>query len=135
VDTIRTPSEDGRRRRRRHSAEFKADVVASCCKPGVSIASVALANGVNANLVRRWMIAAEAGVDRGAPRVASDKTKALAVPPSFVALQLPAPSSSQAASTPAATHIEVTRGLTKIVMTWPVTAVAECAALIRELLR
>ena len=72
MDAIPTHSEDGRRR---HSAEFKADVVASCCKAGVSIASVALANGVNANLVRRWVIAAEAGVDRGAPRVASDKTK------------------------------------------------------------
>jgi len=33
----------GRRRRRRHSAEFKAAVIRECLKPGVSIAAVALA--------------------------------------------------------------------------------------------
>ncbi|MBV8618872.1 MAG: transposase [Curvibacter sp.] len=44
---------EGRRRRRIHSAEFKAHIVAACCKPGVSSASVAMANGINANLVRR----------------------------------------------------------------------------------
>lgn len=45
----------GRRRRRRHSDEFKARVVAQCRQPGVSIAGVALANGLNANLLRRWV--------------------------------------------------------------------------------
>jgi transposase len=42
-----------RRRRRTHSAEFKAKVVSACRQPGVSIAAVALANGLNANLLRR----------------------------------------------------------------------------------
>lgn len=37
---------DGRRRRRTHSSEFKAQVVASCRYPGVSIAAIAMANGV-----------------------------------------------------------------------------------------
>ena len=45
---------EGRRRRRKHSDEFKAHIVAACCKPGVSSASVAMANGINANLLRRW---------------------------------------------------------------------------------
>ena len=36
----------GRRRRRRHSAEFKAAVIEECLRPGVSIAAVALAHGV-----------------------------------------------------------------------------------------
>src|SRR4029453_6966754 len=35
--------------------EFKAHVVAACMQPGVSIAAVAMANGVNANLARRWV--------------------------------------------------------------------------------
>ena len=55
-------SDDGnitRRRRRQHSAEFKAKVVAACRKPGVSIAAVALANRLNANLLRRWVVAEE----------------------------------------------------------------------------
>lgn len=38
----------GRRRQRIHSAEFKAQIVATCCRPGVSSAAVALANGINA---------------------------------------------------------------------------------------
>src|ERR1035438_9375570 len=47
--------EKPRRRRRLHSEEFKDEVVRACSEPGVSVAGVALANGVNANLVRRWM--------------------------------------------------------------------------------
>ncbi|WP_354320197.1 transposase [Pseudacidovorax sp. 1753] len=46
---------DGRRRRRLHSAEFKAHIVAACCQPGVSSASAAMANGINASPVRRWV--------------------------------------------------------------------------------
>lgn len=45
-------------RRRRHSDAFKSEVVDACRRPGVSIAAVALANGLNANLVRRWMVEA-----------------------------------------------------------------------------
>ena len=40
-----------RRPRRRHSAAFKAEVLAACVQPGASVASVALARGINANLV------------------------------------------------------------------------------------
>jgi transposase len=54
VNTIETVK-GGRRRRRRHPDEFKANLVAACSQPGVSIASVALANGINANLLRRWI--------------------------------------------------------------------------------
>jgi len=40
--------------RRRHDAEFKAKVLAACDEPGASISGVALAHGLNANLVRQW---------------------------------------------------------------------------------
>src|SRR2546427_6841361 len=43
------------RSRRRHSAEFKAEVVQACRQPGVSIAAVSLSYGLNANLGPRWM--------------------------------------------------------------------------------
>ena len=49
----------GRRRRRRHSAEFKASVIEECLRPGVSIAAVALAHGLNANMLRKWVIDGE----------------------------------------------------------------------------
>ena len=64
VDTWTLPrklSQPGRRRRRHHSVFFKAEAVGACQQPGVSIASVALARGLNANLLRRWVQEAERG--------------------------------------------------------------------------
>ena len=43
------------RKRGRYSNELKQDLVAACSVPGVSVASIALANGINANLLRRWV--------------------------------------------------------------------------------
>jgi transposase len=60
VDTIgRERTEHGRpprRVKRCHSSEFKARVVAECEVRGASVAGVSLAHGVNANLVRKWII-------------------------------------------------------------------------------
>jgi len=44
------------RRRVRYNEDFKRQVVTTCPKPGTSTAAVALANGLNANLLRRWMV-------------------------------------------------------------------------------
>ena len=41
--------------RRTHSPEFKASVLAACRQPGASIAAVALAHGLNANVVHKWL--------------------------------------------------------------------------------
>ena len=40
--------------RRSFDDQFKARVLAECQRPGASVASVALANGLNANLVHKW---------------------------------------------------------------------------------
>jgi transposase-like protein len=45
-----------RRTKRSHSEEFKQSVVQACAQPGASVAGVALTNGVNANLVRKWCL-------------------------------------------------------------------------------
>ena len=42
------------RQRRSYSVEYKAGAI-KACKPGISMAAVALANGLNANMLRRWM--------------------------------------------------------------------------------
>ena len=42
--------------RRTHSPEFKARVLAACRQPGASIAAVALAHGINANVLRKWLV-------------------------------------------------------------------------------
>lgn len=40
--------------RRRYAAEFKREVVIESMAPGASIAKVALAHGINANLLHTW---------------------------------------------------------------------------------
>lgn len=42
--------------RRTYSPEYKLEIVEECSVPGVSVAAVALAHRMNANLVRRWMV-------------------------------------------------------------------------------
>ncbi len=46
-----TPS---RRRRRDHSPELKRELVRQCLLPGASVSSIAMAHGINANLVFKW---------------------------------------------------------------------------------
>jgi|SRR5580693_940912 transposase len=41
--------------RRTYSESAKRAVVQLCLRPGVSVASTALAHGINANLLRRWI--------------------------------------------------------------------------------
>ena len=59
MSTTKQVIETGRRRRRRHSAFFKAEAVGACQQPGVSVAAVALARGLNANMLRNWVRKAE----------------------------------------------------------------------------
>ncbi len=117
----------GRRRRRKHSAEFKAHVVAACSKSGVSSASVAMANGINANLVRRWVKDAEGEREEVGQVVAAKSVK----PPATKFVPLPLPSPALVSDI----RIELQRGATKVVVTWPSSAAAQCAAWMRELLR
>ena len=42
--------------RRTYSPEYKREIVDECSVPGVSVAAVALAHRMNANLVRRWIV-------------------------------------------------------------------------------
>src|SRR5690349_7461310 len=87
VDTILP---QGRRRRRLHSDEFKANAVAAAAQPGASMAAVAMSVGINANLLRRWVRDAES-----VPVKASTPAKTVAAgataPSAFIAVQLPAP--------------------------------------------
>ena len=127
MNTTPIPIRSGRRRRRTHSAEFKAEVVASCRHPGVSIAAVAMANGVNANLARRWVVEAERCAQHDDRLLA--RVSCVAQTPAFVPVQLP---STQPAPD---IRIELRRGATAISVSWPSTEAAQCAVWMRELLR
>jgi transposase len=131
MNTIPQQQSEARRRRRLHSDEFKADAVAACQQPGMSMAAVAMSRGVNANLLRRWVKLAESPVEARSSAHEMAPAKQIPTPQAFVPLQLPA-----AAPTPAATiNVELRRGNTTINVTWPSDAAAECAAWMRELLR
>ena len=41
--------------RRVHSAEFKARILTECRQPGASVSAVAIAHGLNTNVVRKWL--------------------------------------------------------------------------------
>lgn len=132
MDTIDRAGQTGRRRRRRHSAEFKAEVTQACGHPGVSIAAVALSHGLNANLLRRWLIEHSPGSALlPAPMPTS---RAQQTPPNdqseFVPIKLdtghaPAPD----------IRIEMRRGPSTISVSWPAQEAAACAAWLREWLR
>jgi transposase len=53
--------------RRRYDPSSKARLVAECLLPGASVSRVALAHGVNANLVRKWIKAAKVPGPEGGP--------------------------------------------------------------------
>jgi len=131
VHTNEEASEVAPRRRRRHSDEFKAGLVAACSQPGVSIASVALANGVNANLLRRWMGGLQRVVAADHDRAASATPAVTAAQPAFVALQV----RGTASLAEPELRIELKRGATTVMVNWPFSAIAASAAWLREILR
>jgi transposase len=50
----------GRDGRRRYDPGSKARLVSACLEPGVSISGLALAHGINANVLRKWVKDAKA---------------------------------------------------------------------------
>ena len=135
MDTSVVVESPGRRTHRRHSAAFKAQVIDACRQSGVSISAVALANGLNANMLRRWLTEAE----RVGPAVASSQdglaASAFGVassPPGFVAVQMPM---QAGVSVEPDIHIKLTRGPMKIAMRWPACLASDCATWLREVLR
>lgn len=124
--------------RRKHSAELKARVLSECREPGASIAAVALAHGLNANLVRKWLVGRGLGrpsgesaelvqpslVMRAAVNGAPGGGRAPQGP--FVALQMPD-------AGPQAIQIELSRGERRLTVSWPAAQAESCAAWLREL--
>jgi transposase-like protein len=128
VSTTKQVIETGRRRRRRHSALFKAEAVGACQQPGVSIAAVALARGLNANMLRDWVRKAE----RSGRPIAIRPTvpdAALQTPEGFVPVGLPA------SPTEGTIRIVVRRKGRTVSIEWPGSAAHECALMLRELVR
>jgi transposase len=115
---------ESRERRRRYGAELKAQIMAECEAPGASVARVAMAHGINANVVHRWRQLAREG---GARRTRPPTTPAT----SFVPVVLSdAPPGTKVSDI----HIELRRGATALAIRWPMSAATQCAVWLRELL-
>lgn len=132
ASTINLPAAG--RRRGRYSDAFKAKIVAACKAPGISTAAVALANGLNTNLVRRWMLESDPG-RKVVTRAPSPRTMSPGLPsppspsvsPGFVPLALNAPGAD--------IRIELRQGDQLITVYWPMAAAAQCLSALQDWLR
>jgi transposase len=122
------------RARRKHPPEFKAQVIAACLRPGVSIAAVALANQLNANFLRSWVKAHRARQQAGVP---GNISKELRGDSACVSATTLVPVSLQAADAPPSgdIQIEIRRQQTVFQISWPTSQATACAQWLREVLR
>jgi transposase-like protein len=93
---------------RRHSDEFRARVIEMARQPHTSVAAVALANGLNANMLRRWVRESEVADDA---RIDDPQQRDVAMP-AFVQLQMcgqPPMPASLPAQTAASVVVEIQR--------------------------
>ena len=138
MDTSHTQSQvvqATKRSWRRHSEEFKARVIGLALQPHASMAAVALANGLNANMLRRWV--REAHPAPGAAGLSAAHSPAAAA---FVQLPLPqpalaltsAPVSAPAPSPVTSVVVQIQRRDTSVHVTLPLGR--DSAAWLREVL-
>lgn len=122
-----------KRTRRHHTEDFKQAVMMACHQPGASVAGVALAHGLNANLVRRWLREREArdtGSTAGAPApVCLPAPTSAFLPVTLAALT----SGTVSAATPI--RVEIEQDLKRVTVLWPVSAADSCATWLTGWLR
>ena len=112
---------------RRYSTMTRAPVVAQCAEFGASVAKIALANGINANAVHRWLKLAGGG-----------DTKAATKTGEFIALPLtmapPPRPPITSESAVADLHVGLRRSAITMSITWPSSPAAEFAFWTRDVL-
>lgn len=110
------------RTRRNHTPELKAQILAACDHPGASVAKVAMAHGINANIVHSWRRLAREG------KLPTAQAKAQFVPVTVDA------TTAQGRDDPRI-EIELRRGALSMKLSWPLASSRELASWTRELLR
>ncbi len=121
---------DKKRVRRNHSAALKAQILAECDAPGASVAKIAMAHGINANIVHGWRKLARAPVQ---PVLAAASFVPVRVEPPGACAPVSAP--AQVPAPTANIDIELRRGALSVRIAWPLSASGEMSAWLREVLR
>lgn len=111
-----------RAKRRKHSAQFKAEVLEACRQPDVSAAAIGRLYNLNANVVHRWR-----ADDRKAALLKSTNVPSLPMP-DFAALDVQAEAEMPARYV----RVEPKRGTTTAVVHWPMESASSCAAWLHE---
>ena len=107
------------RKRRRYGADLKAQILAECDEPGASVAKVAMAHGINANIVHGWRRLAREGGE-----VTAQQFVPVRVSPAV-----------QHSPGERSIEVELRRGGITVKLSWPMTAAMDLSAWMRELLR
>jgi len=121
-------NEIDKRRRRRHSAQFKSEVVAACQLAGASVSGVALERQINANLLRRWIKEAQ----RKGALVKSEPNGSRERTPGFLPVAITR--SKPSADSPLLIRVQVRKRRLLVTVEWPTAVSGSCAAWLRELL-
>lgn len=139
VDTMLKDSEISRHANRRthrtYTREFKAELVAACQVPGASIAAIAGAHGMNANVLHRWLKEHALNGCHGQLGSGNANPSSVALhqhTAAFIAVQLPAPGSEPASQ---AIKVEIRKGALTMSITWPSSASLEFASWAASILK
>ena len=125
--------------RRYHALELKKAVLDEC-RAGNSVASVAMAHGLNANLVHKWRRREQGKVVAATTTTTTPLSAQTFIPLAITSAAPPPPPAPIAPAPPASAEsrelrIELRRGAIVATVSWPMSASAECAGWLRELLR
>ncbi len=123
-----TPRYAARRTKRTYSAQTKAELMAACTVPGASIAAVASAHGMNANVLHRWLRESSQSrplVTSGSDADATILGVADQSVPSFIALPLLC---KPAEPVEREIKVEVRKGGLVMSVNWPMSAAVEFAS-------
>lgn len=114
-----------RRTHRTYTREFKAELVAACQQPGVSIAGLASRHAMNANVLHRWLKEHEhSGCHPLIGPAPSGAPVATSPAPAFIPLKLPTVMHEPRLPE---LKVELRKGALSMIVTWPVSAAAEFA--------
>ena len=124
-----------RRTHRTYTREFKAELVAACRVPGASIAAVAGANAMNANVLHRWLKEHARSGCHGPADSGNANLPSVALQqrvPAFIPVQLSAPDPGPEAR---AIEVDIRKGTLTMRIKWPASAGADFASWAASILK